>query len=587
MKVNFLKSGFWILAIALSLVSCREDTKKEEKEIVINPPITLVESSLIGQVVDENGNALEGVYMLNGNHSTETDENGVFLFTDVMMNEYGQLITAEEDGYFLGAKMVEPRVGSQNFTQFILMTKESIGTISSETGGNVSSAEGVQISFPANGIKDANDNIYSGTVQVYAKFLDPRADDLNGIMPGDLRAVNAESDFVQLETYGMIAVELEDPAGNALNLADDTEATIEIPLSTELAGIAPQTIPLWHFDEANGYWVEEGEATLSGDKYVGTVSHFSFWNCDYPYPLVQLSGNVVDGNGNGLSYLTVQATLTNGNSTGYAYTDDAGHYEGKVPQGEEMTISVYEWNCGNSIILYEATVGPFNVDTELGDIVVDVTTVSSIDITASLVDCDMVAVSNGYLKIELNGEKILPTDANGMVSGTYFTCDATSMDATGYNPDALKKSVTTTHDIDGVSEIDLGTITVCDLDITEFISYTLNDGTTGTTYFVAEPDCGIDSPTFVLQGSGLDSNFTSIYLEGETTGTYNPTYASFSDANNPNGNGPFCQGCPNFEVILTSVGAVGEPIIGEFSGTMDGNGTTFTVTGNFAAIRDY
>ena len=41
-------------------------------------------------------------------------------------------------------------------------------------------------------------------------------------------------------------------------------------------------MPLWYFDEQKGMWVEEGVATKQGNQYVGTVNHFTDWNCDIP-----------------------------------------------------------------------------------------------------------------------------------------------------------------------------------------------------------------------------------------------------------------------------------------------------------------
>lgn len=588
MKKHILNIGFLLILISLTLVSCRKDEDITEKDIIINPPVTLVESSLFGQVFDENGNPLEGALVMTGTKSTQSDENGVFQFTDVMMNSYGQLVTASFEDYFLGAKMVEARLSTKHFTQFNLIKKTSIGTLLADSGGSVSTGDGVNIHFSANVIKDANNNIYAGEVHVFATFIDPEGENIIERMPGDLRAVNKDSDFVQLETYGMVAVELEDASGNPLQIMDDQEVTIELPLSSELSAIAPSTIPLWYFDEGSGYWVQEGEAILQGDKYVGQVSHFSFWNCDFPYDLVQLSGTVVDGNGNGIAYMTVEADLTNGNGVGYAYTDENGDFGGKVPADQEMVIKVYEYTCGNSTPLYEATVGPFNTDTDLGDLVINPSETSAIMISASLINCDMESVTNGYIKIEANGTKIIPADENGLINTTIVVCDATSMDVTAYDPDELKKSTTETVDIDGVTDVDLGVITVCDIDINEFIIYTVDDGTTQTSFTIVEPNCGIDSPSFILEGENFDStSILQIVLQGEVEGIYNPQWASFPNSTNPNGGSYFCQQCPDFEVELTSVGAVGEAITGNFNGQMSSVFGDVTITGNFVAIRDY
>ena len=69
-------------------------------------------------------------------------------------------------------------------------------------------------------------------------------------------------------------------------------ADIVMPVPSEILNSAPATIPLWHFDEDLGSWVEEGQATLVNGEYVGQVSHFSFWNYDVPSNFIHLSGSI-------------------------------------------------------------------------------------------------------------------------------------------------------------------------------------------------------------------------------------------------------------------------------------------------------
>jgi hypothetical protein len=41
-------------------------------------------------------------------------------------------------------------------------------------------------------------------------------------------------------------------------------------------------------------FLKEGSATKTGSNYVGKVSHFSFWNCDAPFPVVEFEASFVD-----------------------------------------------------------------------------------------------------------------------------------------------------------------------------------------------------------------------------------------------------------------------------------------------------
>ena len=69
-----------------------------------------------------------------------------------------------------------------------------------------------------------------------------------------------------------------------------------MPVPAEISTIVhQQSIPMWHFDEDQGTWVEEGEATLVNGEYEATLAHFSFWNYDVPSNFIHLSGSVFNG----------------------------------------------------------------------------------------------------------------------------------------------------------------------------------------------------------------------------------------------------------------------------------------------------
>ena len=160
------------------------------------------------------------------------------------------------------------------------------------TGGSRGIGEMITAGFLANGAKVTFDGnfktetgqAYSGVVSVIMKHLDPSDATTVDKMPGMLLAQNSNGEERVLESYGMMNIELRGAASQKLQLS--TTAQIEMPISTSQLASAPATIPLWHFDETLGYWKEEGSATKQGTKYIGTVSHFSWWNCDAQFPTV-------------------------------------------------------------------------------------------------------------------------------------------------------------------------------------------------------------------------------------------------------------------------------------------------------------
>lgn len=585
--------GIKIINLALLLVmtllfSCREDINIVDSDIRVDPPEIIINASVSGIVIDELGVPIEDALIRVGTNFRNTDENGVFIFKDIEMNEYGTLITAVKQGYFNGAKFVTPQLNKMSFTKFMLLAKNLTGNFSASTGGTVSANDGSSITVPSNSIMTANGSSYSGTVNVFSKWIDPS--DVNAAlqMPGDLRAIDGDNNFVQLATYGMVGVELESPSGEALQIADGSNATVEFPLPASIEGSAPTTIALWHFDESNGYWDEEGTATKQGDKYVANVSHFSFWNCDAPFPLIELTGSVVDANGNGVANVPVRIELLSNNSVGYGYTNEDGVFSGKVPKDELLRIVILD-DCG--VEIYSAEIGPFSEDTTLDPIEFS-SSENTLTVTGNLEDCDNNPVSNGYVKVSYEGGfTTVSVEEDGTFSQTISICSATEVDITGIDIDNQLQSETMTYNVEGVSDLDVGTLTACD-ELEEFFTFTIDGGdpilhteveaelvdsmggTTGVLFISARVDS---------TGSG-DGSFISV--NADDVGDYTPQYMFLSDGSNPNGNGIACQLCDDMTVSITALGDVGELIIGTFDGTIDSGSDTFAVSGSFKVIRD-
>jgi hypothetical protein len=105
-------------------------------------------------------------------------------------------------------------------------------------------------------------------------------------MPGDLVGLNENNERGALGSLGMVAVELVSASGDPLQVKEGKKVTMKVNVPAAMLATAPATIPMWYFDEARGYWTREGSAELQGNQYVTEVPHFSFWNCDAWFDLV-------------------------------------------------------------------------------------------------------------------------------------------------------------------------------------------------------------------------------------------------------------------------------------------------------------
>lgn len=193
-------------------------------------------------------------------------------------------------------------------------------------------------------------------------------------------------------------------------------------------------VPLWHFDELSGYWLEEGMAYKVGEFYEGEVSHFSWWNCDIPVNKVLLNGQVLGENGAGISGLPVTILLKDGSwNTGTRFTGDEGIFYGNVPADEILILRIGN-DCGT--IIYEEEIGPYTEDTDLS-IIATLENINSdhklIELCGQLENCDGI-VSNGYVVVTYGSDglkTIIPVDTNGNYCTTIYICESSSFEIYG------------------------------------------------------------------------------------------------------------------------------------------------------------
>src|SRR5205814_609485 len=98
----------------------------------------------------------------------------------------------------------------------------------------------------------------------------------------------------------------------------------------------------WYFDETSGLWKEQGTATKMGANYVGDVSHFSFWNCDYASSFINLDITVLDSSGNPIPNLWLKVTPVDSTLwPRWGTTNAAGFVSGLVPDNQQLLIQIF------------------------------------------------------------------------------------------------------------------------------------------------------------------------------------------------------------------------------------------------------
>jgi hypothetical protein len=545
-----------------------------------------VNRDFIGQVVDISNNPIQGVTIKIGSSTAQTDVNGVFILNGANVNQRFAFIKATKSGYIDGSRSMVPTTGKNN-VKIMLLPNSPIETIQSGVNSEVSIYSGTKVVFDG-AFQDANGNDYNGAVQVAMFHLTPTDENINQLMPGMLYAQTETNQQAVLETFGMINVELRGSGGQKLNLKEGHTAEITMRIDDSQLATAPNSIPLWYFDEEKGYWKQEGVATKVGNKYVGEVSHFSWWNCDAPFPLVTLTVTVVDANGNGISNVGV-GLIANGNTWPVmGYTNNNGQISGLVPANQTIVLNVYPdyYSCNSSNVIYTSSIGPFTANTTLPNIVINnsPTTVSS-TVVGNLVKCDNTAVTNGYVILNRAGGYSVSPVTNGAFSFNEIYCPSnTQFTLKGFDLDNLQQTDSIAYNFTAPITT-IGNLQACTA-VDEFISYQVDGG--APLFLIQQVSGGASQQGSINQNSLYLSGFGGnggLYIWGSTNvpGIY--TTAQFSMEGS--GVGFISSTSTNtLQFNLSQFGAVGQYIDMTFSGTFTDSTGLHTLTGVAHVIRD-
>ncbi|WP_284652606.1 Ig-like domain-containing protein [Flavobacterium terrisoli] len=579
-KINSL---LCLLLLAVSFSGCEPNDYSNHNSEPNDETFTqnfgnVVHRDFIGQIVDTDNNPIQNVTISIGDATVETDVNGVFMINGASVHEQFAYIKATKAGYIDGSRAMVPTSGKNN-VRIMLVPNTPLETIQSGVTSEVAMPNGTKVVFDG-AFQDEAGNNYLGSVQVTMFHLAPSNENINKLMPGMLYAQTQTNEEAVLETFGMLNVELRSSAGQKLNIKEGHTAEITMKIDDSQLATAPSSIPLWHFDEERGYWKEDGVATKVGNKYVGEVSHFSWWNCDAPFPTVALTVNIVDSNGRPLSNIAVGLTVNNlFLNASIAYTDDQGQVSGLIPANEILTLQLYS-DCG---VFYTATIGPFSTNTVLPTITINNTNVQSTHITGALLKCNNNNVTNGYVLLLRNGVTSLATITNGNFSFYEVYCPGdTAFSLKGYDVENSEMTDVINYNFTP-NTTNIGNIQACTV-VNEFISYRIDNG---------NPVFLFDNLYFSLaagnvvqiDGEHLFQNKV-LHIQGVAGGPSNPVFVNYVIQGTDFGYVQSSNVNNDIVYVLNAIGNLGEMVDITFNGTFHNTTGIHTVTGLIHVLRD-
>lgn len=584
-KLKFL---FALAAIFSSLVwiACKKDIVQLPSKADRGQ---LVKTSFTGQVIDENGQPVADAVIRVGGNSLKTDANGAFILRNQEVWSKRAIVQVFKAGYWTTSRTLFVNNKSSNSLIFRLLQKKTIGSFTGSTGGKLGTPDGLELDFAAGSVMK-NGAVYSGKVNVAARFLDPFSPTLLTEMPGDLRGLDEAGEESILTTFGMVGVELTDASGQELQVLTGQTVTMSVKIADPSK--APDRVPMWHFSETEGLWEKDGEAEKQGDRYVATVSHFSWWNYDATAPRVVLSGKIVDETGAPVSEVHVwlcPETQAYGVGCGHGEPDQNGMFIGAATKDVPLKIIVFAGGlCGGSQIkLLEQSIGTFSNDADLGTFTVATVTadIQTVEISGTLADCANNPLANGYVKVTAAGYfQLAFPDAAGVFSVKHTFCTSNppgSYTITAWDLTNAKQSDPIT--VAAVPIIFLGNLAAC-TSLAEYIYFKLDN----SDYSIIDPSGGFDGTYGTMSGPFSPNGQSQFYLQwdGKTVGEHDVQYISIYGSGIPALDSTIIQ--QPFKIQVDQLGNVGDPTIGSFNGTVkDATNQTHTVTGTYKVNRDF
>ncbi|MFT3912353.1 MAG: carboxypeptidase-like regulatory domain-containing protein [Ferruginibacter sp.] len=596
-----MKKFLTVSFILLCILSCKKNIDKQNDQVnnnVLPDLTTKVTASVSGFITGENNNPLAGVEVKAGTVTVMTDHFGFFTIKNTDLTASFAFVKATKQGYFTGVRTFVTKQGEETLVRIQLIPKTNSGDINAVSGGTVNLTDGSMITIPANAVVIAgSNNAYTGTIHVASHWIDPsNQKDLQATMPGNLMAIGEDSYAKRLTTFGMLGVELTGDAGELLQIATNSKATLNFPIPASFAAAAPSSIPLWYFDESNGLWKQDGVAVKNGNNYTGDVAHFSWWNVDIPYMTVNLSVQFVDAASQPLVNIPVSLAIQGQpNSAVVAYTNSNGVVEGWIPANANLVISI-ETNCNAVPYTQNITTASTNID--LGTIHADLAQYA-IEATGSVNDCNNAPVTNGYVIIAgPNNVKYAAFINNGTYTVTFLDCLDENYTLTGVDLNTNNEGVSSSFVLSaGINNI--APMYLCGSPTAQYLVYSVDGTFYVQTDFPNATGCWLQHPdpndpdtaiTYIWAFNSGQQILSLIisnapYLGQQSAiGGYGPLIWS------PGTYGWIRSLDDTYIVNITEYGQAGEYIAGNMSFTgrsaYSSPGQTFAITVNFRVKRD-
>jgi len=552
---------FYIL-LSLLFVACQKDVDEVITTNDIQDPIVLVQTSIKGSVIDEDGLGLSSILVNAGKESTFTDNKGNFDISSTEIKKSEGIVTADIPGYFEGIAASNFTSDGNSFVEIVMINKGIPFGFNSETEGLLKTGD-LEIQFPADKFIDESGQKYEGNVEVFNRYLDPSDESIGSLMPGQLISESEDGVAETLSAFSMMALDLVTEDGEPLALKEGEVAQVKMRIPDELLDRAPDEIILYIFDVTEQKWVQSGSCQKEGNYYNCTISGSGYYCCCVPLPSICLSAQIFNSDGTESCFIKVTIEDLTDNFIYYGFTNEKGYFCGSVPQAADLKMTVKD-HCNN--VVYMNEIGPYSEDHQLPDIYLESTVEEYIiNIAGDIVNCDDIGIefTTGHISITVPGKlTVFPTEGPQLDLNIALKCLAfPSMDIQVFS--AVESTVTPVATFSEFGDIQLGLMQPCDM-LDDFFNVDID----GTSYFTSPTQFyKKDNSTtnwYVLEGLSGNETFKLELRNYNGMGTYSVN-AFFNLNVSPQSSTPkITTSSPDINVEITIDD--GEYIEGSFTG---------------------
>jgi len=381
---------FIAMVIMLFITAC-----DDKKDTTTEPSTYTSYGYVSGTVMAPTRAPLPGVTVSIGTKTTTTNSSGEFLLSDIPTGTL-VLVNFEKAGYIGNQKVVTVQANRTTFVESILFVPTTSSFPSSQA--TTLSDSGSSIMIPNDAFVTSEGTAFSGTVYSEIKFFDPtNLNDLTAF-PGNFSGIQTDGTETMFESFGFVSAQFFDAANpqNELQLAAGKTATLYSLIPYSVVNNAPETIPMWYYDESTGKWMEQGVATKNSIYYEGTVSHFSYWNFDNPIVVDDqstLTGRVMTAD-RSEPIAGAQVVATGQDYAGYTrvYSDAQGYFSISVKASAQVKLQAFS---GQS---FSQQTGIINTPTSGGTFEIGILSITdlSFTLTGKLIDSGGLPISSQY-----------------------------------------------------------------------------------------------------------------------------------------------------------------------------------------------